>query len=146
LKGDGNREAFREIVGEAERPPGLLAYQDGVPVGWCAIAPRDDYSALERSRILKRVDDEPVWAITCFFIARAERRQGLTIRLIEAAVGFAAGHGARVVEAYPIDPRLPETPPVFAWTGLLSAFEQAGFVEVARRSETRPIVRFTIES
>lgn len=144
LKGDGNREAFREIVVEAERPPGLLAYQDGVPVGWCAIAPRDDYSSLERSRILKRVDDEPVWSITCFFIARSARRQGVTVQLIHAAIRFAAKHGARIVEAYPIDPRSPEVPPVFAWTGLLSAFERAGFVEVARRSETRPIVRFAI--
>lgn len=144
LKGAGNREVFREIVVEAKRPPGLLAYQDSVPVGWCAVAPREDYATLDRSRILKRLDDEPVWSITCFFVARAVRRQGLTIRLIEEAVRFAALHGARIVEAYPIDPRSPETPPVFAWTGLLSAFEHAGFVEVARRSETRPIVRFTI--
>ncbi|HYI16712.1 MAG TPA: GNAT family N-acetyltransferase [Thermomicrobiales bacterium] len=146
LKGDGNRDAFREIVVEAERPPGLLAYRDDVPVGWCAVAPRDDYSGLERSRILKRVDGEPVWSITCFFVARSARRQGVTLALIEAATAFAAGHGARIVEAYPIDPRSPEVPPVFAWTGLLSAFEAVGFIEVARRSDTRPIVRFEISN
>ena len=141
LKGDGNRDEFRDIVSDAERPPGLLAYRDGTPVGWCAIAPRDDYAALERSRVLKRVDDEPVWSITCFFVARTARRQGVTVALIEAAVQFAAEHGARIVEAYPIDPRNPEVPPVFAWTGLLAAFESAGFTEVARRSATRPIMR-----
>lgn len=144
MKGEGNRTAFREIVVEAERPPGLLAYLDGVPVGWCAVAPRAEYSSLERSRILKRVDDEPVWSIACFFVARTARRQGVSVQLIEAAIHFAADHGARIVEAYPIDPRTPEVPSVFAWTGLLSAFEQAGFTEVARRSETRPIVRFDI--
>ncbi len=140
-KGDGNRDAFREIVIDAHQPPGLLAYRDGVPVGWCAIAPRDDYGVLERSRILKRVDDEPVWSITCFFVARSARRQGVTLVLIDAAVQFAAEHGARIVEAYPIDPRNPDVPSVFAWTGLVSAFESAGFIEVARRSETRPIMR-----
>jgi GNAT superfamily N-acetyltransferase len=146
LKGDGNRAAFREIVVESERPPGLLAYREDVPVGWCAIAPRDEYAALERSRVLKRVDDELVWSITCFFIARAARRQGVMGALIEAAVAFAAEHGARIVEAYPIDPRKPDVPPVFAWTGLVSAFERAGFSEVARRSETRPIMRFAIDT
>lgn len=113
---------------------------------WCAIAPRDDYPALERSRVLKRVDDEEVWSVTCFFVARAARRQGVTGALIEAAVAFAAEHGARIVEAYPIDPRMPDVPPVFAWTGLASAFESAGFSEVARPSETRPIMRFEIDT
>ena len=94
---------------------------------------------------MKRVDDESVWSITCFFIARAARRQGITVALIEAAIAFAAEHGARMVEAYPIDPRKPDVPPVFAWTGLVSAFERAGFSEVARRSETRPIMRFEIQ-
>lgn len=144
MKGDANREMFREIVTGAERPPGLLAYRDGVPIGWCAIAPRDDYPSLERSRILKRVDDEPVWSITCFFIARVARHQGVTVALIDAAIALAAEHGARIVEGYPIDPRSLEVPPVFAWTGLVSAFERAGFREVARRSETRPIMRFEI--
>ena len=145
LKGDGNRDAFREIVAGAERPPGLLAYRGAVPVGWCAIAPRDEYTTLERSRVLMRVDDAPVWSITCFFVARASRRQGVTSVLIDAAIAFAAEHGARIVEAYPIDPRKPEVPPVFAWTGLASAFERAGFSEVARRSETRPIMRYEID-
>ncbi len=143
-KGDGNRAAFHEIVLTADRPPGLLAYLDGEPVGWCAVAPRDEYSSLGRSRVLKPVDDEPVWSITCFFIARSVRRQGVTSQLIAAAVRFAAEHGARIVEGYPIDPRSSTMPPVFAWTGLSSAFVRSGFDEVTRRSETRPIMRVTI--
>ena len=145
MKGEGNRVAFEAIVAEAERPPGLLAYLDDTPVGWCAVAPREEYPALERSRVLTRVDDAPVWSITCFFVAKRARRQGVTRALIEAAVEFAGEHGARIVEGYPIEPRSAEAPPVFAWTGLVSAFERCGFVEVARRSETRPIVRYVIE-
>lgn len=141
MKGDGNREAFREIV-NSERPPGLLAYRDGAPVGWCAVAPRSDYATLDRSRILKPVDAEPVWSISCFFIARDVRRQSVMSGLIDAAVGFAIDHGAWIIEAYPIDPRTANIPPVFAWTGMASAFERAGFIEVARRSATRPIMRF----
>src|SRR5438105_4200010 len=68
-KGQPNKEAFKSIV-EAGEEPGLLAYAGGEPVGWCAIAPRDAYKRLRegRLRILKAVDDQPVWSVTCFFI------------------------------------------------------------------------------
>lgn len=142
-KGDGNRAAFRAVV-ENGPPPGVLAYAGDQPVGWCAIAPRDEYPALERSRILKRVDDQPVWSVTCFFIAKGWRRRGLAGRLLAAAVAFAGEHGARIVEGYPVEPRNDDMPAVFAWTGMASTFRRAGFVEVARRSETRPIMRLTL--
>ncbi len=127
-------------------PVGLLAYDGDEPVGWCAVAPRDEFSSLNRSRVLKRVDDQPVWSVVCFFVKRSHRHQGLTVRLLKTAIDFAAEHGASIVEGYPIEPRKPEMPPVFAFTGLASAFLEAGFVEVARRSETRPIMRYAIGS
>jgi len=139
-KGAGNRRTLRKIVLSGESP-GILAYAGGVPVGWCALAPREAYPALERSRILKRVDERPVWSITCFYVARAHRRSGLTTRLLEAAVAHARRRGARLVEGYPVDPRSKLTPDLFAFTGLASAFRKAGFTEVARRSATRPIMR-----
>ncbi len=139
-KGDGNRRSMRRIVDSGE-VPGILAYAGGAPVGWCCIGPRERFSALERSRVLARVDDRPVWSIVCFFVARPWRRRGITVRLIEAAVKHARRRGARVVEGYPVVPRKGEMPAAFAFMGLPSAFEKAGFREVLRRSEIRPIVR-----
>jgi GNAT superfamily N-acetyltransferase len=121
--------------------PGLIAYADGEPVGWCAVAPRESYPVLERSRVLKRIDDEPVWSIVCFFVAKRFRERGLTGELIRAAVRHAASHGARIVEGYPVEPAKGRTADVFAYTGLASAFRKAGFTEAARRSPTRPIMR-----
>src|SRR5690348_10325210 len=95
-KGEGNRQAFHTVV-QSGTPAGLLAYAAGQPIGWCAVAPRDDYPALERSRILKPVDDEPVWSVTCLFVARPFRRRGVTVRLLEAAVAYAGERGARIV-------------------------------------------------
>jgi GNAT superfamily N-acetyltransferase len=90
--------------------------------------------------VLARVDDEPVWSIACFFVARDHRRQGLTRKLVAAAVAHAAGNGARIVEAYPSD-LAADQPDAFVYTGLVPAFAANGFVEVARRSERRPIMR-----
>jgi GNAT superfamily N-acetyltransferase len=142
-KGQGNRQAFKQII-DSGRIPGLLAYANGQPVGWCAIEPRQNYPVLERSRNLKRVDDKPVWSITCFFVAKAYRGQGLTVALIKAAVAYAGVQGAEIVEAYPVEPKSEEMPAVFAWTGLASAFRQAGFEEILHRSETRPVMRYMI--
>jgi GNAT superfamily N-acetyltransferase len=142
-KGDGNREALRSLVNSGD-PPGLLAYVDGEPAGWCALAPREVFGALERSRILKRVDEQPVWSITCFFVAKAYRRQGVTARLLRAAVDYVAGRGGRIVEGYPVEPKSDDAPPVFIFTGIASTFREAGFTEAARRSETRPVMRCSI--
>ncbi len=124
----------------ADQTPGLLAYADGQPVGWCAVAPRASYVRLAGSRVLKPVDDQPVWSVSCFFVAHGYRRRGVTVQLLEAAAKFAKRHGARLLEGYPIEPSR-EQSDVFVFTGLASAFRKAGFKEVARRSPTRPIFR-----
>jgi GNAT superfamily N-acetyltransferase len=91
---------------------------------------------------LKPVDAQPVWSISCFFIAKPFRGKGLSTSVIAAATQFALEHGARIVEAYPVEPKKASMPAVFTWTGFASAFSAAGFEEVARRSETRPIMRY----
>ena len=142
-KGPANRRAFREIVRSGD-PPGLLACVHDEPIAWCSVGPREAYPVLDRSPVLKRVDDRPVWSIVCFFVARPWRRRGLSVRRIEAAVEHARAGGATLVEGYPVEPKKDEMPDVFAFTGLPSAFHAAGFVEVARRSPTRPILRLEI--
>src|SRR5262249_28019804 len=137
-KGAGNKAAFKAVV-KKETPPGVLAYSDDAPIGWCAVAPRECYVALERSRVLKKVDDLPVWSISCLYVARAFRKKGVSVELLKAAVRFAGENGATVVEGYPVEPKSPQTPGVFAWTGTASGFLKAGFAEHHRGSPTRPI-------
>lgn len=120
--------------------PGLLAYLDGSPVGWVAVAPRSEYRRLERSTKLYPVDDAPVWAISCFYVHRAHRRQGITQALVAAATDYAAAAGAEQVEAYPIDIRGARRASGDLFTGTLDTFLAAGFTEVVRRGG-RPIVR-----
>lgn len=143
-KGSLNRQAFKDIV-YSGASTGILAYAGEQPAGWCALAPRDAYPALERSRVLKRVDDQPVWSVTCFFIAKPFRRKGLTVQLLREAVGYARSQGASILEGYPEDPGDSNQPPPFVFTGLASAFKKAGFVEVLRRSKKRPIMRYYLE-
>lgn len=143
-KGRGNRAALRRLAASGE-PPGLLAYAGGEPVGWCAVGPRDAFPRLDNSRLLKRVDDEEIWCVPCLFVARGWRRRGVSTALARAAVRYVASRGGRIVEAYPKD-AAGEQADAFVWTGLASSFRAAGFVEVARRSPTRPIMRARAKS
>jgi len=142
-KGEGNRRAMKKLVAKGTIP-GLIAYDGDTPVAWCSVAPRAHFSGLERSRILKPVDEQPVWSITCFFVAKSHRRLGLTVHLLRAACAYVKKSGGKIVEGYPVEPKQENAPDVFVWTGLATAFKQAGFKECARRAETRPIMRCTV--
>ena len=137
--GDEKREMLRSIVDD--RVPGLLAYQDGEPVGWVSLGPREEFGRIQRSRVTKPVDELPVWSIVCFVIDRHHRGTGVGTALLAAAVEYAREGGAVAIEGYPVEPRRDRMPDIYAWMGLASMFEAAGFTEIARRSETRPLFR-----
>jgi len=123
-----------------------LAYIDNKPIGWCAVAPRDVYVKLESSRVLKRIDDEPVWSISCFFVAKEYRRQGISLELLKGAIDYCKDNNVKIIEGYPVVPYGEQIPSAFAWTGIPSVFEKAGFVVAERRSPAKPIMRYYITS
>jgi GNAT superfamily N-acetyltransferase len=139
-KGDGNRAAMRAIVA-AGVEPGLLAYRGREAIGWLSVAPRADFSGLARSRLMKPLDDEPVWSVTCLFVHKDHRRTGVSAALLRAAIAHVRRRGGRIVEGYPQEPKHGAMADVFAWTGIASAFRAAGFTEVARPAPTRPVMR-----
>jgi GNAT superfamily N-acetyltransferase len=142
--GDGNKKVMHKLV-KAGEPIGVIGYYKDEPIGWCAVAPREKYPRLENSKVLAPVDHQPVWSVTCFFIAKEFRRQGLSSEFLKSAISYAKKMKANVVEGYPSVPYDKNIPAAFAWTGIPSAFEKAGFKEAARRSKSRPIMRFYIK-
>jgi GNAT superfamily N-acetyltransferase len=148
-KGDGNRQILKQIV-EAGEQPGILAYDGEHAVGWCGVAPREKLVALENSRILKRVDDQPVWSITCFFVNKEVRGKGIMESLIKAAVTHARSKGTQIVEAYPIDMQSPKLlgqtfNSYSGYMGVASVFRSLGFEEVGRASDTQLIMRLCLD-
>jgi GNAT superfamily N-acetyltransferase len=144
-KGEENRRAMKTLI-EGGAVPGIIAYDRGRPVGWCAVAPREQYPRLERTRLFKRFNSVPVWSIVCLFVRKRYRRLGISTRLLETAVEFARAKGGTIVEGYPVVPAKEKIPDLYGYHGFLSAFQEAGFREVARPSQTRRLVRYEIES
>jgi GNAT superfamily N-acetyltransferase len=134
-----NRAELRAIV-DAGRAPGLIGYRGKVPVGWVSLAPREEFAKLERSPVMKRVDDKPVWSIICFVVPAEHRGQGVAQALLKGAVAYARKQGASLIEAYPVDKRGRSADDTM-WFGSKSMYDRAGFEEVARRKPARPIVR-----
>jgi GNAT superfamily N-acetyltransferase len=119
-------------------PPALIAYVDGEAAGWVRVGPRTRQVRLARTRNYAPHSEEPwddpsVWAVSCFVVRKEHRRSGLNAQLLAAAVDYARQSGARVLEAYPLDPangRQKSSNDLYH--GILSTFREAGFREVAR--------------
>jgi GNAT superfamily N-acetyltransferase len=124
--GHGSREQAIRALCDREHPPGVVTYLDGTPVGWCNIGPRGEIPRLAQSRLIRPVDDVPVWSIVCVVVRSGHRKKGVTGHLLEGAVAYAASSGAPAVEAYPVDPpgRMDTT---MAFVGTRAMFERAGF-------------------
>ena len=142
--GAGNRRQMKRIV-DSGIIPGLLAYRDGKPIGWCSVAPREQFGVLERSRVLKRLDDQPVWSLVCFYIHKDYRGQGVGEKLIRGAVKYVKSRGGRIIEAYPTLPRGRTLAPVSSFVGLPRVFKKVGFVECKQPSASRVIMRYYIK-
>jgi len=123
---------FEELVRE-RREPGLVAYDDGEPVGWVSVGPRDDFARQQRSPVLAPPDDTPgLWTVNCFWIRKDRRGQGVAQALLRAATEHAISRGATAVDGIPIDPAA-RAKAADAYTGVVAMFESEGYVEVARR-------------
>lgn len=139
-KGAGNRGKLKKLVDSGD-VPGILAYSGTRAIGWCSVAPRDQFPVLDRSRTMKRLDDKPVWSIVCLFVDKGHRRTGVASALLEAAAEYAFKKGADIVEGYPVVPKKDHMPDAFAYTGVPAAFKTAGFRVVKKPTASRWIVR-----
>ena len=129
--GDGSRESAALALARSPGGFGVVTYRDEVPVGWCHTAPRAQIPRLVASKLIRPIDELPVWSIICVVVRSGHRRQGVTTHLIEGAVAYAAAHGAPGVETYPVDPtgRMDLT---MAFVGTRSMFERCGFEVVGQ--------------
>lgn len=144
-KGEGNKQLMRQLV-DSGAPTGIIGYVGGKPIGWCSVAPREQYLRLQYSRILKPVDTKPVWSIVCIFLTRDYRRKGLSTELIKAAVEYCKFKGCNTVEAYPTVPYSDKTPAAFLWSGVPESYYKAGFKLAEQRSKWKIILRCNLDN
>ena len=136
-----NRERFAEVLA-SQRPPGLIGYVSGEPVGWVQIGLRSEFPTTWRSPLVKPEDDDDPWVINCFVVRTGRRKQGVAAGLLAAALAWVERHGGGVVEAYPVEGN--RTSSVDLYTGTLGMFEANGFSVLRRVKDSRPIVRRTL--
>lgn len=140
-RGEPNRRAMRALVQRGEAS-GVLALAGDEPLGWCSVGPRADFTGLERKWSLATDWDERTWSVTCFFVRREHRGEGLGRRLLAEAVRIARDHGASRIEGYPVANRGADGRPLpgsFIWTGVPSLFEACGFRALPNPPGKRPI-------
>jgi len=137
-----NRKDLKTLA-SLDPQPGLIGYEGKTPVGWISLGPREDYSKLQRSPVMKPVDDQYVWSIVCFVVPSEHRRRGVARALLAGAIEYARKRGVRLLEAYPIDKAEPSAGDS-SWFGSQTMYDAEGFEEVARRKPARPVVRLRL--
>lgn len=142
-QGTGNKLAMRELVATGA-VPGLLAYRGAQAIAWCAVAPRSELASMGRSPVLKPIDDRPVWSVSCFFVEKSHRGQGVAAGLLEAAKEYVRELGGECLEAYPTVSDKEQLPPVSSFMGVPGLFAKAGFKLVAQPSTARQIWRYEL--
>ncbi|MBK9192199.1 MAG: GNAT family N-acetyltransferase [Crocinitomicaceae bacterium] len=142
-KNYGNKQKMLALVNN-QKPTGILALINDKAVAWAALAPREDFFKLGRSRIHKPIDTKKVWSIPCTFIHKDFRNQGLSVKLLKGIIKYARTNKIKILEAYPVIPS-GKLPDAFAWIGLYKSFEKAGFTVVDQKSPNRPMVRYVLE-
>jgi len=148
-RGEGNRRAMQSLV-ESGTVPGILAYADGEPAGWCSISPRAQHGGLQTVAQYRNFENPSVWLVSCFYISEKYRGQKLMRGLLEAGVAYAQSNGASVIEGYPIDEATdlrPQAGLVAYYWGRASVFHALGFVEIARvPQDNRPVMRKRLDT
>jgi GNAT superfamily N-acetyltransferase len=125
--------------------PGLLGYLGEKAVGWISVAPRHHFSSLERSPVLRRIDELPVWSIVCLFIHKDHRGQGISLQMIRGAKEYVRAQGGKLLEAYPTVSKSEKLPPVSSFMGIPSMYLRSGFVVCAKPSKSKLYMRCTLE-
>ena len=139
-RGESNKRSFRRLV-KIGKAKGCLAFAGDDLVGWCSVGPRADFQSLVHTRALKSDWDEHTWSVTCFFITKEWRGQGVATKLLKGAVRLARTEGAKRLEGYPALPYKygKSMPAAFAWTGVPALFEKAGFKDIRPEGQRRPV-------
>lgn len=146
LKGEPARLRMRRLV-QAGEALGALAYDGDVPVGWLSYGPRRGYPKLDRAPSLRVDDADRVWSLPCFFVKSGYRGKGVARALLEHALEALSAHGARIAEAYPVAPKEGgKVSAAFAYTGVVSLFEKAGFALVQQRPQGKQRMRKALGS
>lgn len=142
-RAQANRASLKSLA-KSDPPAGLIGYRGDIPVGWVSFGPREEFRKLERSSVMKRVDDAKVWSIICFVVPGEFRKQGVARALLDRAIAFAKKRRVKLLEAYPVD-RRGESRDDSLWFGTKSMFDSAGFKVVARRKPQRPVMRLALK-
>lgn len=133
-----SRKAYLKARVDAGIPVGILAYQNDVPVAWCSVAPKETYRKLDDLRL--NDNDEKIWSIVCFYIKKELRGTKLTHFMIAAAIKYASGNKATIIEAYPVD----HDSPSYRFMGFVPVFQQHHFVETGRAGSRRHVMRLKL--
>ena len=140
-----HRRLKEKLVGE-NRTHSALVYDGSDIIGWCQFGSPTELPA-RMSGFNRLGEDLPDWRITCFFVDRDHRKEGVAKAALKGALRIVAAKGGGTVDGYPIAP--PKGKPYsssFLWSGTESMFTELGFSKLGALGSSKWVMRKTVRS
>jgi len=141
-----NRAAKERRV-RAGRAHAALVYDGATCLGWCQFGSPEELPRIKNKRAyLAELAELPDWRITCFFVDKAQRGQGVASRALAGALQQIAGLGGGTVESYPESVGDRSVAAAFLHTGTVAMFERHGFERTRQIGKNRWVVTKVVPS
>jgi GNAT superfamily N-acetyltransferase len=133
--------AMKKALVHQRRAHAALVFDGPNAVGWCQFGPTAELPNIRSKKAYEEgLGRLPDWRITCFFIDRERRREGIANFALSEALAEITRLGGGTVEAYPEDYTGQKISSSFLCSGTLSMFEKAGFKKTRKIAMHRWVV------
>lgn len=123
------------------RAHAALVYDGATCVGWCQFGLPGELPRIKNQRDYRNgLTELPDWRITCFFVDKAYRHQGVVSAALNGALDEIARLGGGTVESYPEDVAGRSVSASFLHNATVSLFERHGFERTRQIGKTRWVV------
>lgn len=134
--------AYKELLVREGRAHAALVFEGEDAIAWCQFGPPAELPNIyHRKEYEAGLTSPPDYRLTCIFVDRNHRRQGLATVAVEGALDLIAKAGGGVVEAYPHDTAGRKMGSSFLYDGTRSMFEKAGFDYERPKGKNNCVVR-----
>ncbi len=138
---EGNRAVKQRLVDEGKAHAAVVFDGDRA-VGWCQYGSPEELPRITHRKEYEAGLVEPAdYRITCFFVDRDYRREGVSALALRGALDLIAAAGGGVVDGFPYDTGGEKANASFLYNGTRSLFEQAGFEYVRPKGKNHCVMR-----
>lgn len=143
-RGAAANKRFKEKLVQEGRTHAALVFLKDQCVAWCQFGSPEELPNIYHKKEVLAKTTLPDWRITCFFVDKEHRKQGLSAIALRGALELIKQLGGGVVESYPQDTQGENLSSSFLYNGTRQLFEKNGFTYAGNKGKNHCIMRIEV--